>query len=171
MKKLVSASAIMLALAFKPVVAQFVEYLPPECRSDRRPVALVDCLRNQQDVLQAVADYHELLAHIERTKAERAATTAPGAATPNPEPDNASARVQWFDDNLQVYAVTGRPGDLTAHARLDGREFRLREGDAVRLAQVTKVHSRGIELQVSGQAVSIGLSGRLTRPGAASNEN
>ena len=167
MKKLVSA--IVLAGAVTPTGAQFAENLPPECRQDKRPVALLDCLRNQQDVLQAVADYHGLLARIEKAKAERAANYLLGASTL--EPDNTLARVQWFEENLQIYAVTGQPGSLTAHARLDGREFKLRQGDAIRQAQVSKIHSRGVEFQISGRKISIGLSGRVKSLSSNRNEN
>ena len=77
-------------------------------------------------------------------------------------------RANWFDQELEVYAVVGPPSALTAYARLDGREYRLREGDSIRLARVLKVHSRGVELSVAGHEISVGLSGR-SRPAAKEN--
>ena len=77
-------------------------------------------------------------------------------------------RANWFDQQLEVYAVVGTPQEMTAYARLEGREYRLREGDSIRLARVLKVHSRGVELSVAGHEISVGLSGR-SRPAAKEN--
>ncbi len=135
---------------------------PVECKSSTKTVELLDCLQDQRDILQAVLAYEEVLAQIEKAKAERAdAAHAPPSPAIEPETDSALMRANWFDENLQVYAIAGSPEQLTAYARLNGREFRLRKGDVIRLARVINVHSRGIDLSVSGFQLSIGLSGSV----------
>ncbi len=134
--------------------------LPAECKSRASTVALLDCLQNQHDILQAVLAYEEMLTRIEIAKSERTeAISAPPAPTDSPDEDLGLTRASWFDENLQVYAIVGDPEQLTAYARLNGHEYRLKTGDVIRLARVTSVHPRGIELSVANYEMSIGLSG------------
>lgn len=145
------------------VFAQQNPEIPQICNEVSGTVALLDCLKSQQDVLRRVLEYEELAAKISEIQ------TQSSGAPPQPtdvssddrdDADTAINRINWFDQNLEVYAIVGSPGKLTAYARLDGREFRLKTGDSIRLARVTEVHSRGINLWVSGHEVSVGLSGR-----------
>ncbi len=132
--------------------------LPHDCRSSTSTVALLDCLQNHQDLLQAILSYQELLSQIDKIKTDRTeAKFIPPA--PEPEKDNALVRAKWFDENLQVFAIIGNPESLTAYARLGDHEYRLQEGDVIRLARVSNVHPRGIDLSISGVELSIGLSG------------
>ena len=106
------------------------------------------------------------LQKLENCRQNKAHADNPPAALSSDNRDSDSemspavVRANWFDQELEVYAVVGPPSTLTAYARLDGREYRLREGDSIRLARVLKVHSRGVELSVAGHEISIGLSGR-----------
>jgi len=137
--------------------------IPPICSDRSGTVALLDCLQNQQDILRQVLEYQELAAQIFEFQA--------GDSVPPPQvpikhiPDDLEPgmdRVNWFDQNLEIYAIVGTPDALVAYARLDGREYRLQTGDTIRLARVIEVHQRGVQLSVSGHDVSIGLSGRET---------
>lgn len=143
-------------------VAQQSPFIPSACNEASGTVALLDCLKSQQDVLQQILEYEELAAKLSELQTLDGKSPAPPTAD-NDNPDNSDStidRINWFDQNLEVYAIVGSPGTLTAYARLDGREFRLKTGDSIRLARVTDVHSRGIDLWVSGHEVSVGLSGR-----------
>lgn len=133
--------------------------LPLPCRADLRPLPLMNCLQEQQNIMQAVLNYHELRTKVARSHAERLNAEQTVSTPPIPEPDNSLSRVQWFDENLQVYAIAGEPGNLTAYARIKGNEYRLQRNDVIRLAKVLDVHSRGIDLVVFGNEISIGLSG------------
>lgn len=133
--------------------------LPLPCRADLRPLPLMNCLHEQQNIMQAVLNYHELRAKVARSQAERLDAELKVSTPPTPEPDNSLSRVQWFDENLQVYAIAGEPGNLTAYARIKEHEYRLQRDDVIRLAKVQDVHSRGVDLVVFGNEISIGLSG------------
>ena len=114
-------------------------------------------MQTQIEILRLAKDYQELVARINQSKST---SSHPAPPAPQVESNSALARVNWFDENLEVYAITGHAGELIAHARLAGREYRLQPGDAVRLARVIDVHTRGIELAIAGTEISIGLSGR-----------
>ena len=140
--------------------------IPPKCQSAVGTVALIDCLRNQQEIISQLHEYYSISAKVRKLQAEQVSDDGPPAALSSDNRDSDSemspavVRANWFDQELEVYAVVGPPSTLTAYARLDGREYRLREGDSIRLARVLKVHSRGVELSVAGHEISIGLSGR-----------
>ena len=152
-------AALSAALASTSATADLP--IPPDCQSDLRAIAVIDCMQTHIDILRLAKEYQELVERIEQSKASQIATPAP---TNQSFPTPASARVKWFDENLEVYAITGQEEELIAHARLAGREYRLQPGDAVRLARVVNVHPRGIELAIAGTEISIGLSGRHQDP-------
>lgn len=156
--KFAAVTAIAAVSVSSPAIDETYD-LPMQCRDAANTVAMLDCLQSRQEILQAVLNYQELLFRIEKTKSERAEVSKSNLVAPEPEPDNTLLRTKWFDDNMHVYAIVGNASGLTAHASLDGREYRLRKGDTVRLAQVSEVHPRGIKLSVAGQQLSIGLSG------------
>ena len=140
--------------------------IPPKCQGADGTVALIDCLRNQQEIISQLHEYYSITAKVRKLQAEQGTADDPPAALSSDNRDSDSemspavVRANWFDQELEVYAVVGPPSTLTAYAKLDGREYRLREGDSIRLARVLKVHSRGVELSVAGHEISIGLSGR-----------
>ena len=160
-----TVAAMMLAIL--PITVSGFEKpdsVPAECEKSLGAVALLDCLQVQHDILQAILEYQELLTRIEQAKSERTnVTLAPPAAAEEPQQEEALIRANWFDENLQVYAIVGKPQQMTAYARLNGHEYRLQEGDVIRLAKVAKIHTRGIELSVSGYLMSIGISGLPSR--------
>lgn len=147
------------------VSAQKIPEIPPVCNNQSGTVALIDCLQNQQEILRRVLEYQQLVAKISEIRSIQ-------PNTPPQIPDDKSAtqqdpgmdRVNWFDQNLEVYAITGSPESLTAYVRLAGRDYRLQPGDVIRLARVLKVHSRGVDLLVAGHEISIGLSGQSESP-------
>ena len=73
--------------------------------------------------------------------------------------DPVMERVNWFDRNLEVYAIVGSGDSRTAHARLEGREYRLRTGDQLRLATVVRIEARTLHLSISGAEFPVSLSG------------
>ena len=156
-------SLIVLEVAHSADVGQ----LPPPCRQYNSTVALIDCLQNQQEILQQMVKYYDLAAKLaalqNEIQSEPPASDIPYFESPPVQDDPVIERVNWFDQQLEVYAVVGTPQKLTAYARLEGREYRLRKGDSIRLARVTKVHPRGVDLSVSGHEISIGLSGQAAR--------
>ena len=172
MRKIIEFLLIFLASA--QIHAAEPVQIPPPCQGAVGTVALIDCLRNQQEIISQLHEYYSITAQIRKLQAEQGtANDPPAAITPadldsDAEMSSAIVRANWFDQELEVYAVVGSPSELTAYARLDGRVYRLREGDSVRLARVLKVHSRGVELSVAGHEISVGLSGR-TQPAAKEN--
>ena len=172
MRKIIEFLLIFLASA--QIHAAEPVQIPPPCQGAVGTVALIDCLRNQQEIISQLHEYYSITAQIRKLQAEQgSANDPPAAITPadldsDAEMSSAIVRANWFDQELEVYAVVGSPSELTAYARLDGRVYRLREGDSVRLARVLKVHSRGVELSVAGHEISVGLSGR-TQPAAKEN--
>ena len=163
-----AAVLIMSLVVLKMAHSADVGQLPPPCRQYNSTVALIDCLQNQQEILQQVVKYYDLAAKLtalqDEIQSEPPASDIPDLESPQVQGDPVIERVNWFDQQLEVYAVVGTSQELTAHARLEGREYRLREGDSIRLARVTKVHPRGVDLSVSGHEISIGLSGQAARP-------
>ena len=156
-------SLVLLEVAHSSDVGQ----LPPPCRQYTSTVALIDCLQSQQEILQQVVKYYDLAAKLaalqDEIQSKPPASDIPDLKSSQAQSDPVIERVNWFDQQLEVYAVVGTPQELTAYARLEGREYRLREGDSFRLARVTKVHPRGVDLSVSGHEISIGLSGQTAR--------
>ena len=163
-----AAVLIMSLVVLEVTHSADVGQLPPPCRQYNSTVALIDCLLNQQEILQQVVKYYDLAAKLatlqDEIQSEPPASDIPDLASPQAQGDPVIERVNWFDQQLEVYAVVGTSQELTAHARLEGREYRLREGDLIRLARVIKVHRRGVDLSVSGHEISIGLSGQAARP-------
>ena len=164
MRKIIESLLIFLVSA--QIHAAEPVQIPPQCQGAVGTVALIDCLRNQQEIISQLYEYYSISAQIRKLQAEQGAAYEPPAALPAAGRDNdtemnlAIERANWFDQQLEVYAVVGTPQEMTAHARLEGREYRLREGDSIRLARITKVHPRGVDLLVSGHEISVGLSGR-----------
>ena len=173
MRKIIEFLLIFLASA--QIYAVEPAQIPPQCQGAVGTVALIDCLRNQQEIISQLHDYYSIAAKIRNLQAEQGTANDPPAALnpadrdSDPETSSDIVRANWFDQELEVYAVVGPPSTLTAYARLDGREYRLREGDSIRLARVLKVHSRGVELLVAGHEISIGLSGRSIQADAKEN--
>ena len=140
--------------------------VPPACQhAAANAVELVDCLQTQQEIVQHILDYEKALLEIDVI---RQALTEPPPPAQIDESDSAPAeeswdsimeRVNWFDQNLEIYAIIGDAETRTAHARLEGREYRLRLGDQVRLATVVNIEPRVIYLAISGAEFAIGLSG------------
>ena len=165
---------LLICLASAHIHAAEPVQIPPPCQGAVGTVALIDCLRNQQEIISQLHEYYSITAQIRKLQAEQgSANDPPAPITPtdrdsDAEMSSAIVRANWFDQELEVYAVVGSPSALTAYARLDGREYRLREGDSIRLARVLKVHSRGVELSVAGHEISVGLSGRTQ---SAAKEN
>lgn len=147
------------------VSAQQFPEIPPVCDDQSGTVALIDCLQNQQEILRRVLEYQQLAAKISEIR-----SIQPDAPPQIPDEKSTTQpipgmdRVNWFDQNLEVYAITGSPESLTAYARLAGRDYRLQPGDFIRLARVLEVHPRGVDLLVAGHEISFGLSGHSESP-------
>ncbi len=161
-------ASLFLGLIY-PVSAQQYPEIPPVCDDQSGTVALIDCLQNQQEILRRVLEYQQLAVKISEIQSIQLNTPPQisddkGATQQVPGMD----RVNWFDQNFEVYAITGSPESLIAYARLAGREYRLQPGDFIRLARVLKVHPRGVDLLVAGHEISIGLSGQSE---SSRNEN
>ncbi len=150
--------------------------LPTPCRQISGFVAQIDCLQDHQDLLARVLQIEQTRTKIEALRLERETLGAPpmpeeviGAV--NDEPHAAKEQIAWFDQQLEVYAVIGGGEQMTAYARLDGRQYRLREGDFIRLARVVDVHSRGLKLEVFGHELKVGLAGRISSSAATELES
>ena len=147
MRKTIKSLLIFLASA--QIHAAEPVQIPPQCQGAVGTVALIDCLRNQQEIISQLHDYYSISAKIRKLQEEQGTANNPPAAIDPATRDSDQEmsadieRANWFDQELEVYAVIGPPSTLTAYARLDGREYRLQEGDSIRLARVLKVHSRG----------------------------
>lgn len=141
--------------------------LPSPCRQVTGIVAQIDCLQDQQDLLTRVLQIEQTRTQIESLRMEQQAFSAPPipeeviVAASDDESHIVAEQIAWFDQQLEIYAVIGSGEQMTAYARLDGREYRLREGDSVRLARVIEVHPRGVELEVFGHELQVGLAGRI----------
>ena len=156
---------LLTILALIPLPSAAAE-LPSPCRQVPGVVAQLDCLQDQQDLLTRVLQIEQTRTQIEALRLEQETLNAPPvleeviAAGEDDESHIVAEQIAWFDQQLEVYAVIGSGAQMTAYARLDGREYRLQEGDSLRLARVVAVHPRGIELEVYGHAIEIGLAGR-----------
>lgn len=142
------------------VYAQQYPIIPTICSDFSGTVALLDCLQNQKDILSHVLEYQQLVTKISEFQSN--ADSVPRVATDDrsDKPEPGIDRVNWFDQNLEIYAIVGDPSALVAYARLDGRVYRLKPGDTIRLARVIEVYQRGVTLQVSGHEITVELSGR-----------
>lgn len=136
-----------------------INEIPSECRNLPHTVALIDCLQNQLEILQFALDYHETASKISDLLSTQNPRAPAATEKESSKSEPVLERINWFDQNLEIYAIVGTPEKLTALARLNGRHYRLREGDSVRLATVKTVHSRGVTLTFSEREFSIGLSG------------
>lgn len=162
MKFLARIISVSLLFPFAAYAFESELEIPLECRQETRIIALLDCLQNHRDLLQALLNYQELLIQIEQAKSKRTeANYTPPPATDS-KVNEALATKQWFEKNLLVYAVVGTEPDLTAHARLNQREYRLQKGDAIRTATVMEVFPRGLELAVGDFQFLLGLSATLS---------
>ena len=135
--------------------------IPTECRNLSQTVALIDCLQDQLDILQFALRYHETVSKIDQHLANQASQAPIAIEKESAEFNAVLDRINWFDQNLEIYAVVGSSDNFTAYGRLNDRHYRLQEGDTIRLAKVKKIHARGLILTFSGHEVSIGLSGRF----------
>ncbi len=135
--------------------------IPESCTTDPRPVAVIDCMHTQIELLTLAVEHRELLVRLSQTTVQET-PPAPQPVTDEVEGTGATTeRAAWFDEHLQVYAISGIGNDRVAHATLDGREYRLRAGDAIRLAKVLEITDTGIELGISDTiSVIIGLGAR-----------
>ena len=173
MRKIIES--LLIFLASTQIHAAELVQIPPQCQGAVGTVALIDCLRNQQEIISQLHEYYSITAQIRKLQAEQGAANAPPAALPSadrdsdPEMSSAIVRANWFDQELEVYAVIGHATGNDCVCPTRRREYRLREGDSIRLARVLKVHSRGVELSVAGHEISIGLSGRSIQPAAKEN--
>lgn len=138
--------------------------IPPECRKLSHTVALIDCLQNQLEILQYALDYHEMASKITSLLSNQSSLAPAAIEKKSIESELVLDRINWFDQNLEIYAIVGTPGNLTALGRLNGRHYRLKEGDSVRFAKVKTIHPRGVTLTFSDREFSIGLSGRPVSP-------
>ena len=155
-----TATSLWMGIAGLAFAQQYPD-IPPVCDDHSGTVALIDCLQSQQDILRRILEYQQLAAKISEVQTpQRNTPPETEVQAKSDEPVPGMERVNWFDQNLEIYAIVGTPNALTAYGRLDGREYRLQEGDTIRLARVTKVHARGVRLLISGHEISISLSGR-----------
>lgn len=159
MNRMVSTVVLAVSAAF-PLQLNADTAVPETCRGAPRPVALMDCIQTEIELMRLISEHHALVQDIGTSSPK----LEPPPQVPEGVEESALERVAWFDENLEIYAIIGTADDLIAYARLGGRVYRLRRGDAVRLARVIDVHERGIELSVAGTEISIGLSGRNTAP-------
>lgn len=133
----------------------------PESCNDERPLAVIDCLSTQIELLKLAVEHRELLVRMSRTNIHETPPAPSPADTEDEKTSAISERAAWFDEYLQIYAISGLGDARVAHANLDGREYRLRAGDTIRLAKVLAVHDAGIELSISdAKNVTIGLGAR-----------
>ena len=155
------------ALCAAPTHAESLTTVPAVCQETvANEVALIDCLQTQQDIAQHILNYETLLVEVNAIREQSKPPPPPDTVNESPDADNAwdavMERVTWFDQNIEVYAIVGTPGALTAHARLEGREYRLRLGDQIRLAKVVGIEPRTVYLEVSGAEFAISLSAHST---------
>jgi len=140
--------------------------LPAECSQSQSTIALIDCLQSQKDIQKQLLEYLELKSKISELQFNFQDHFTPASVTSEqivdsvPHTDPVIELVNWFDQQMVVYAIVGKTNSLTAYVRLDGREYRIQKGDAIRLAKVIEVHPRQVVLSISGHELVIGLAGR-----------
>ena len=139
--------------------------VPDACQeSAASTVALLDCLQTQQEIMRHILDYESLLQQAQELRLQRTEPPPPHTdqvttASETDSRDPVTERVNWFDRNLEVYAIVGSDESRTAHARLEGREYRLRPGDQLRLATVIRIDPRTLYLAIPGAEFPVSLSG------------
>ncbi len=148
-----------------PALAESALTVPDACQeSAHSTVALLDCLQTQQELMRHILDYETLLQQAQEMRQQRTEPAPPHTdqVTTAAETDawnQVMERVNWFDRNLEVYAIVGTGDSRTAHARLEGREYRLRLGDQLRLATVVRIDPRTLYLSIPGAEFPVSLSG------------
>ena len=111
MRKIIES--LLIFLASTQIHAAELVQIPPQCQGAVGTVALIDCLRNQQEIISQLHEYYSITAQIRKLQAEQGAANAPPAAVPSadrdsdPEMSSAIERANWFDQELEVYAVVG----------------------------------------------------------------
>ncbi len=141
--------------------AQQPPIIPSICSDHSGTVALLDCLQNQKDILSRILEYQQLAAQILEIQTVGTGTVPQAPVEQNLDrPEPGMDRVNWFDQNLEIYAIVGNPNALVAYARLDGREYRLKKNDTIRLARVIDVYQRGVTLKILDHEISVEISGR-----------
>ena len=160
MAKRISCLLVVIIMLLKGnVEASGITQIPSECRNLSHTVALLDCLQNQLEILQYALNYHQTASKITDLLSNRK-VEAPAGVEDKSVTDLALDRINWFDQHLEVYAVVGSSGSLTALGRIGDRHYRLQEGDSIRLATVQTIHPRGLTLTFANHEISIGLTGR-----------
>ncbi len=156
-----------------PAQAESALTVPDAClKSAHSTVALLDCLQTQQELMQHILDYETLLLKAQEMRQQHTEPAPPHTEQIATESETDAwnqimERVNWFDRNLEVYAIVGSGDSRTAHARLEGREYRLRLGDQLRLATVVRIDPRTLYLSITGAEFPVSLSGSggsLTKP-------
>ncbi len=141
---------------------------PPVCqKASGSAVELIDCLQTQQEILQNILAYEKLQLEADELRNQRNEPaplhpeSAPAPSDADDEWNAAMERVNWFDQNLAVYAIVGSAGSRVAYCRLEGRDYSLRAGDRIRLARVILIEPRAVHLELSGVEFAVGLSGPI----------
>ena len=140
--------------------------IPAECADATGTIAVIDCLKNQGDIQRHLLEYLELKIRISEIQANLQDKFIPQVTENSIDSDSSThldplvERTNWFDQQLEVYAIAGTPASLTAYARLDGREYRLQQGDSIRLATVVEVQPRQIVLSIFDRQIIVGLASR-----------
>jgi len=162
-------------LIFFTISSVFASEIPVPCESIQSTVARLDCIQEQHEILNQILEYEQTQIELERIRQEQRKLNKPNpvvipavaeVSSDDDEKeisDELQEQIAWFDQSLEVYGIVGSANDMTAYARMDGREFRLQEGDVIRLAKVVKVHLRGVRLSIFGHDLEIGLSGRSSK--------
>lgn len=161
---IVSFPLLLLPAAFSGADTDYT--VPKVCQQyAASTVDLVDCLQTQQDILKQIIDYESLMLQADVVNNQRMDLEPPhpgeqtSSSSANTARDSVTDRVAWFDQNLEIYAITGSGDSRTAHARMSGREYRLHTGDQVRRATVMLIEPRTVRLSIPGVEFSIGLTG------------
>ena len=86
MRKIIESLLIFLASA--QIHAAELVQIPPQCQGAVGTVALIDCLRNQQEIISQLHEYYSITAQIRKLQAEQGAANAPPAAVPSADRDS-----------------------------------------------------------------------------------
>ena len=78
MRKIIEFLLIFLASA--QIYAVETAQIPPQCQGAVGTVALIDCLRNQQEIISQLHDYYSIAAKIRNLQAEQGTANEPPAA-------------------------------------------------------------------------------------------
>ncbi len=137
--------------------------LPSECREAAGTIAIIDCLENQRDIQSKLLEYLELSLRITEIQTHlETVFTPPMPVSSKPQPpsesDLSAEQAAWFEQEIEVYAIAGGTDNLTAHVRLENREYRLQRGDSVRLAKIVDVLPRKVIFDVLTHRFEVGLA-------------